>query len=56
MSAPLGRSHLCVIWGSSLVRNLGAVAKALNIDTKCWSYRGSTFKQQWDELLPPTAK
>ena len=32
-----------------------AVAKVLNIDTKCWSYRGSTFKQQWDKFLPPTA-
>jgi hypothetical protein len=32
-----------------------AVAKVLNTDTRCWSYRGSTSKQQWDELLPPSA-
>jgi hypothetical protein len=35
-----------------------AVAKALNIDTSCWSYKDKkgAFKQQWDKLLPPTAK
>jgi hypothetical protein len=37
-----------------------AVAKILNIDTRCRSYRqgsdSGSFKRQWDKLLPPTAK
>jgi hypothetical protein len=41
---------------TSRLQKKRAAAKALNIDTRCWSYRGSAFKQQWDELLPPTAK
>ena len=34
-----------------------AVAKVLNIDTRCGSYRSKegAFKQQWDKFLPPTA-
>jgi hypothetical protein len=35
-----------------------AVAKVLNIDARCWSYKSKegAFKQQWDKFLPPTAK
>jgi hypothetical protein len=35
-----------------------AVAKVLNIDTKCHSYinKKGVFKQQWDKFLPPTPK
>jgi hypothetical protein len=33
-----------------------AVAKVLNIDTRCRSYIAGRSKRQWDKFLPPTAK